>query len=153
MNTPDFSYITQYKPGDINMIATSMLIGIVLAALAMMYHQLFLGGIVRKLIEKKALTPEEALSIEDLGYSANNILIKFALRDKSTFAKTVHRELIGGTKKYYIPEDIYLREEIKFRKKGTDIFSFLITLLVFLVVAYLSLTIVPWFADKIKNLF
>ena len=36
MNTPDFSFITQYKPGDINMIATSMLIGIVLAALAMM---------------------------------------------------------------------------------------------------------------------
>ena len=153
MNNPDFSYLTEYQGIPLTMIVTSLFIGVVLASIAMLYHQLFLGGIVRRIIEKKALSPETALTAEQLGYSAKNPLIKLALRDNSTFRKTVYRTEDSTPPRYYIPEAIRAREEIKFRKQGNGVFGILLTILVFLVVAYISLTIIPWFTDALKNIF
>ena len=150
MNIPDFSYLKEYKGNSLTMIVTSFFIGIVLASVAMLYHQLFLGGIVRRILKKKALSEESALTAEELGYSGHNFLVKFALRDNSTFAKTVHRTG-GEVKRYFIPEDMRIRAEIRFREKGNSIFGVLLTILLFLVVGYVSLTIIPWFIDALKN--
>ena len=135
------------------MIVTSLFIGMVLASAAMLYHQLFLGGIVRRLIELGALSPEKALTVEQMGYSTKNPFVKYELRENSTFRKIVHGVTEEKTTKYYIPEEMRIRAEIRFRKKGNNLFGILLTVLVFLVVGYVSLTIVPWFADAIRNLF
>lgn len=124
----------------------------VIASVAMLYHQLFLGGIVRKLIEKGALSPETALTMEELGYSPKNFFVKIALRENSTFRKTVHGVTEEKTTKYYVPEELRIRAEIRFRKQGNNAFGILLTILVFLVVAYVSLTVVPWFIDALKKI-
>jgi hypothetical protein len=153
MNTPDFSYWlpNNYEPVPLTLILSSLFIGIVIASLAALYHQLFLGGIVRRIIEKDALSPDKALTIEELGYKKSNIFIKFALRQKSTFRKTVLcRE--DDPKRFYIPEERKLREEIRFRKKGNGILGVVLVIVLFLAVAYLLLTVIPWLTDSFKNI-
>lgn len=152
MNQPDFSYLSEYKGLSLTMIVTSLFIGVIIASFAMLYHQLFLGGIVRRIIEKKAFSEDSALSIEELGYSPKNPFVKLALRKNSTFTKTVHQTDTPAPK-YYIPEEIRMREEIKYRKEGNSIFGILLTILVFLIVAYISLTVIPYFTDAIKQIF
>ena len=152
MNQPDFSYLSEYQGLSLTMIVTSLFIGVIIASIAMLYHQLFLGGIVSRIIEKKAFSEESALSVEELGYNPKNPFIKLALRKNSTFTKTVH-QTDTHIPKYYIPEDIRMREEIKYRKEGNSVFGILLTILVFLVVAYISLTVIPYFTDAIKHIF
>ncbi len=151
MNKPDFSYWTNYQQTPLTMIISSLFIGIIIACMAILYHQLLLGGIVRRIIQKKALSPESALTVEELGYNSKNIFIRFALRSNSTFRKTVHATEEKPLK-YYIPEEKRIREEIKFRKKGNSVFGILIAILLFLTVAYISLTVIPWFTDSVKNI-
>ena len=80
--------------------------------------------------------------------------MKFALREGSTFKKTVHRITEEGkVTRYYIPEEIYMREEIKYVKKNTNVVGIIIAAVVFLVVFYLLVNYVPWIIDGIKDAF
>ena len=152
MNTPDFSYWINYEQNSLTMILSSILIGIVIASAAMLYRQLFLGGIVRRIIERSALSPESAMTLQELGYNPKNLFIKFALRKGSTFRKTV-LEAAEGSGRYYIPEEKRIREEIRFRKKGNSVFGILIGLILFSVAGFALLTIIPWLTDSLTNIF
>ena len=61
--------------------------GIIIACVAMAYHKQFLGGIVRRLIERGCLSSENAMTAEELGY-LKNPLIKYAL-ERSTSLRSV----------------------------------------------------------------
>ena len=153
MKSPDFSFLTD--PAEYNsltMILFSIVVGTVIAAVAMLYRQLFLGGIVRKILAKKAHSEEDAISIEDMGYSKKNFLIKYALRNKSTFSKIVLRtnEKIP---RYYIPEERRLREEIRFRKKGNSFVTIILMILAFVGIAYILLTVIPYLRNEVYSLF
>lgn len=152
MNTPDFSYLTQYKPTDLTMILTSFFIGVIIASIAVLFHKLVLGGIVRKIIEKEALSPEKALSMQELGYSKNNLLIKFALRKGSTFRKIV-LATAEENPRYFIPEERRIREELRFSKKGNGVLGLLVAIIIFAVICFAMLTVVPWFTNLIKTMF
>lgn len=153
INLPDFSFFTNYDPRSLTMIFSAFLIGIVIASAATIYRQLFLGGIVRNVLSKKALSIDTALTFEELGYKKNNIFIKLALRKKSTFRKTVHAETNEqGKTVYYIPEDISAREEIRYRKKGNGIAWIAVGVIVFTAAAFAALTLVPFFSEEIKNI-
>ena len=152
MNNFDFSFLTEYKGLNLDMILISFVIGIIIASGAIVYHQMFLGSIVRTIISKKALSPEGALTIEELGFNPKNIFVKFALRNNSTFRKTV---LATGdsVKRFYIPEERRIREEIKFRKKGNSAAGIIFATILFVAVAFVLLTVIPWFVDEIKSIF
>lgn len=138
-------------PTGLKMIITSLSLGIIVASIAMLYRQLFLGGIVRKIIEKKADSKENAVTVEQMGYNPNNIFIKFALRKKSTFRKTVY-STETFPERYYIPEKIMMREEIKFRKNGNNAMGIVIAVLVFAAVTLIAINAVPWFIDALKDI-
>lgn len=152
MNLPDFSYLVDYQRSSLTMIVSSFLIGIIIASGAMLYRQLFLGSIVRNILQKKALSEDSALTMEQLGYNPKNIFYKFALRNNSTFEKTVHRTKEQPIR-YYIPMEIKDREEIRYRKKGNGPFGIILALIVFAAIAFISLTIIPWFKDALSNIF
>lgn len=61
--------------------------GIIIACVAMAYHKQILGGAVRRLIERGCLSPESAMTAEELGY-LKNPLIKNALA-RSTSLRSV----------------------------------------------------------------
>lgn len=145
-------YWQGYQGPKLVTVVLSLCIGVFFASIAVLYHQLFLGGIVRRIIEKKAYSPEEAMTVEELGYNPKNILIRFALRKKSTFSKTVLR-VDGPLPRFYIPEKRVMREEIKYRKQGNGVVGVFLAVAVFLLAAYVSLSVVPWFADAIKTMF
>lgn len=152
MNLPDFSYLFEYQRSSLTMIVTSFLIGIIIASAAILYRQRFLGGIVRNILQKNALSEDSALTMEELGYNPKNILYRFALRNNSTFEKTVHRTAEMPVR-YYIPREIKDREEIRFRKKGNDFLGIILAVIVFIAIAFISLTIIPWFKDALSNIF
>jgi hypothetical protein len=152
MKLPDFSFLTEYKALDLTMILVSFVIGITIASIAMIYHQIFLGGIIRKIIEKGALSPEKALSIDELGYKKSNIFVKFALRENSTFRKHVKSPEDDKTK-YYIPEEKRLGLEIRFRKKGNEAIGIVFAIILFAIAAFVLLTVIPWLVDKTKSIF
>ena len=135
---------------DLTMILLSFVIGIVIASIAMIYRQTFLGNIVRKIIDKKALSESEALTLEQLGINPNNILVKFALRDNSTFRKIVIKT---EQNRYYIPEERRIREEIRFRKKGNDAVAVIVGAILFVLAAFILLTVIPWLTDHAKDIF
>lgn len=151
------------------MIVWSVFIGIVLGALASLYNKRVLGAFVRALIKGGANTPDSAVTVNDIGFK-KNMFVRGALRNGGSLRKVVHcakepdiipsekvnpfkkffsssiefREKVDMNEaKFYIPEDLMYRAEIRYEKKGTDIFSFMITVLVFLIVVYLSLKFIP----------
>jgi hypothetical protein len=73
----------------IRLTVLGIFIGIIIACIAMAYHKMVLGGIVRKLIEKECLSPESALSAEELGYG-RNFLKKNAL-ERSVSLRSIVR--------------------------------------------------------------
>ncbi len=152
MILPDFSYFVDYQRSSLTMIVSSFLIGIIIASAAALYRQLFLGSIVRNIIKKKAFSEDTALTLEELGYNPKNIFYKFAFRTNSTFKKTVHRTAEQPAR-YYIPEIIKDREEIRYRKKGNDFLGIILAVIVFAAVALVSLTLIPWFKDALSNIF
>ncbi|MBE6670745.1 MAG: hypothetical protein E7593_00915 [Ruminococcaceae bacterium] len=152
MQQPDFSFLTKYDPRNLTLILSGLFIGVIIASLSAIYRQLFLGGIVRNILSKNATSPDAALTLEQLGYKKNNIFIKFALRKNSTFRKTVHSvESADNDRLYYIPQEIAPREEIRFRKKGNSPIWLLIGATILLVVAFIALTVIPYFIEKANN--
>lgn len=152
MNLPDFSYLLEYQSSSLTMIVFSLLIGIVIASVAILYRQLFLGSIVRNILQRKALSEDSALTIEELGYNPKNIFYKFAFRNNSTFEKTIHRTTEQPIR-YFIPEEIKDREEIRYRKKGNNFFGIILAIILFSALAFISLTVIPWFKDALSNIF
>lgn len=154
MKDLDFSFfVTEgYKKADLNIILISIFIGIVIASIAIVYRRYVLGNIVKRIVEKKAFSEESAITLGEMGYK--NIFMKLALRDGSTFKKTVHRvKGEGQATRYYIPEEIYMREEIKYVKKNTNIAGVIIGAILFFAVFYLLVNYIPWIIDGIKEAF
>lgn len=71
----------------IRLTVLGLFAGIIIACVAMAYHKQFLGGIVRRLIERGCLSSEDAMTAEELGY-VKNPLIKYAL-ERSTSLRSV----------------------------------------------------------------
>ena len=154
MKDLDFSFfVTEgYKKADLNIILISIFIGIIAASIAIVYRRYVLGNIVKRIVEKKAFSEESAILLDEMGYK--NIFMKFALRDGSTFKKTVHRvKAEGQATRYFIPEEIYMREEIKYVKKNTNIVGVIIGAILFFIAFYLLVNYVPWIIDGIKEAF
>ena len=143
----------------LNIIVWSLFIGFIIAIGVTLYSKIVLGRVVRSLIEKQALTPESALSADEIG--ANNPLIKFALRRGSalrrvilTTADTDVEEAKVDTKisKFYIPSGNLRRAEIVYGKPETSVFSVLLGIIAFLILAMVAFLIIPNITQLLANI-
>ena len=151
---PDFSFFSEYSQNNLTLILLSLCIGIFIASIAILYRQNVLGSIIRNIVEKNAIGEENALSLKALGYKKNNFLIKFALREKSTFMKNINViKNDDGEKLYYINQDKKDLLLNRFRKKGNSITALIIGIVLFLAAAFICLTIIPMFIEQIKDIF
>lgn len=165
-----YNYLHTNNPMlSLELIVWSIFGGIVIGALASIYNKRVIGSFVRALIKGGATMPDSAMTISETGFR-RNVFVKMSLRSGGALRKLVycanepadipaekvsalrrffafseefHEKLDMSTAKFYIPDDLTARAEIRYEKKGTDLFSFLITVLVFLVVVYLSLKFIP----------
>lgn len=169
----------------IRLLVLGLFLGGIIACVAAAYHKQVLGGIARKLIEKGCLSPETAMSAEELGY-LKNPLAKNALLRSTSLRRVVRcveedsfyaeqradmeayagkreenkklpgyreREYIGDSKtdRYYIPEELRIRAEIKFEKKGSGWLSAVLSAVMMLVLFFVVLLVLPFILQFLDN--
>lgn len=72
----------------IRIIILGLCIGIVLALFGAVFNKRVLGDVVRRLLKKEALSPESALTLEELGYE-NKPLIRLAVKKSTSLRRVV----------------------------------------------------------------
>jgi len=136
----------------LELIVWSLFIGIVIAAVIIVYNKRVLGSLVRALLDANAFSPESALSLADTKCKALP-LIRLSLREGSTF-----RNLVGmvpaeskGNEKYFINPDCESKARSMYQNTGSDIIAVIVTLLLFFAVALLTINFLPVLLDAIKT--
>jgi len=157
----------------------SAFVGIVIGAIGSIYNKRMVGGFIRALIKSGASSPYTATTVEELGY-AKNFFILVSLKSGTVLRKYVNCENEGrliplgevnafkkffsfsnefrektdfAAARFYIVDTMIDSAEIRYNKRGTDLFSLLLTILVFLVVVYLSIKFIPPIAEALQNIF
>ena len=117
--------------------------GCLLAALLSLYQSYLPGGFVRALLRCGAHTAETAKTAAELGYE-NSPFIRFELR-RGTVLKKLVTVLPGeGTPpRYYIPEALKYRAEVRYEKKGNGPVQLLLTVLLLFFLAWLCTKLIP----------
>lgn len=143
----------------LNIIVWSLFIGFIIAIGVTLYNKIVLGKLVRALIEKDATSPERALALGDVG--GENPLIKLALRRGGALRRVVRmaednegedtgKNVAEG--KFYIPEECMHRAKTVYDKPETSVFSVLLAIIAFLVLAMVAFIIIPDIVQLISNI-
>lgn len=156
-------------------IITAIMLGCILASAVMLYERRYLGGFIRKLLAVEAGNEESAKTLKELGYAKNGVL-KMSLRSRDSAVRKLvrytgeeHEDVspVGeGAKparqkmrddidfeaaRFYIPADLRNRAAVRYEAKGTNLRSFLLTVVVCLVGGALIIQILPVFFRLIDN--
>lgn len=151
------SWFFDLQPGSIDLILICLWAGIVAACALAIYDKRKLGAFVRALIGAQALDAEHAKTLAELGFE-KSFAVKRALRGKGTFAGLVFeagetpsfdredhalpifRERFDpATARFYIPQPLKYRAEVRFEKKGSHVMALLVGAVLFAVVVFLLL--------------
>ena len=163
-------YSSEYVKS-IPVIIVCLFIGVVAAALISLYHKHVLGSFIRFLRSSGACDEGTAIPLDQTKF-ANNVFVRSAIKNGRTYSsvlRSVPPEGASDTEKlsrkekrrakerllvqsgYYIPEELSFRADNIFSKRGTSVVSALVGILLFLIVAAVSLIIVPDIVEMFKN--
>lgn len=142
----------------LNLIVWSLFIGFVIGIGVTIYNKFVLGAVVRGLIEREAFTEEGAVTASEIGCA--NIFVRFALRDSGSMRRIVC--MVGDTEaekkkapfdtaRFYIPDEQVHRAEIIYGKAGANAISVLLSVLAFLIVVFISFTVIPDLIQMLTN--
>ena len=154
----------------IAMIVWSIYIGIMIACFVAVYQKNVVGKFVRTLLSAQATSPETAKTLEELGYG-KKLGIRRHLRGKTALSSIVYvegkdlqRDKSGNIlpairnkvnfdrDKFYIPEELKHRAEVRFEKKGSSLWWTLLIGIVLFFVAIAAVQFLPWFIELLENL-
>ncbi len=144
-------------------IILALTLGGVLAAFMSAYMRVVLGGFVRTLLANEANSPETAKSLASIGYF-RSVSIRRELKRGSALRMVVHsadenidrKKTDFTTARFYIPEDLRYRAELRFRQKGSGWLPVIIVTVLAVVVAASLCFFLPdvlQFADNIITVF
>lgn len=142
----------------LNIVVWSLYIGFIIGIFVTIYNRFVLGSLIRRLIERQALTEGSALSVSEVGCA--NPFVRFALRCGGTLRRIVvmvgdtdenrnRAEVAGG--KFYIPDENVHRAEVIYGNSGTSIISILLSVLAFLIVVMVSFFVIPNLIQMLTN--
>jgi hypothetical protein len=139
----------------------SIAIGSVCAILFTYYNRTILGGFVRTLISKEALSIDSAITLAEAGYQKNTF-IRRALMKRDTFRKIVFevddeimiaseghsfsartKPINLNTARFYVAQENKIMAELRYDNKGADIFGIITSIIVVLALAYVVTLVVP----------
>jgi hypothetical protein len=149
-------------------VVFGVFLGFFIGAVLSVYHKVFVGRVVRVLLEKKAHTPESAVDDKDDAFFPH-FFTRFVFRHDLVVKKTVFalrktpptdekgaplpneplplRDLPRGAfldeYLFFIPEELRIRAGFRFDKKGTSVGGLLLLLIVFFVAACLLVYFLP----------
>lgn len=139
----------------------SIAVGSVCAVLFTYYNRTILGGFVRTLINKEALSIDSAITLAEAGYQ-KNAFVKRALLKRDTFRKIVFEvddEIVIAseghsfsartkpinldTARFYIAQENRVMAELRYDNQGANIFGVVTSVIVILALAYVVTLVVP----------
>ena len=154
----------------IAMIVWAIYIGIMIACFVAVYQKNVVGKFVRTLLSAQATSPETAKNLEELGYG-KKLGIRRHLRGKTALSSIVYeqgkdlqkdkdgnilpaiRDKVNFARdKFYIPDELKHRAEIRFEKKGTSFWWTIAIGIVLFFVAIAAVQFLPWFLEALENL-
>ena len=156
----------------IPVIIICMFIGVAIAALVSLYHKHVLGSFIRFLRTSGACDESTAIRLCSTRFD-KNIFVKSAIKNGRTYGCVLRSVPPEGTcdpqrlplkeraaaknrmisqSGYYIPEELSFRADNIFSKRGTSVVSALFGVVLFLLVALVSLLVVPQIVELFKNL-
>lgn len=109
------------------------------AVISVYYNNHFLGNMVRALIEKDAVSPETAVSCEEINIKLSAPL-KYALRPNSSFSQIVIKTTDD---RYYIAEDRFDLAKVKYRSKDCTITFVIVSIIILLIVTVALSFVLP----------
>lgn len=153
----------------VKLIVWALFAGFVFAALLAIYQKRLVGGIVKTMLAEDATSPDRAKTVSELGY-ATDWFVKNALRTDVTllrFVSRIDKEPAEGeepkktrsgrdvidfeTARFYIPEELKYKAEIRYARKGTDFVAFGICIAIFIAAAFAAIFIIPDLIQLIDN--
>ena len=172
---PDLSEIFLYN-GEIKLefIVWPIFLGICIGAFITVFVRVKLGEVVRAIIAKGAVSPDTALTLEELGM-ANKFFIRSALRGRSALRRVVEAtdgstvanengEIVGlrvlgineapnlDECRFFIADANRDRAESIYDNTNSTLLSAGITVLVSFVVAAISMVIIPNLMQMLENM-
>ena len=132
------------------LVVFGICIGIFLAALYTLYLRLVPGQLVRALLDKKANTPEAALSLDDVQPYCRGLVLA-ALAHNATLQRLVKiapkKETEEGESskgaRYYIPEESTYRAGALYSKPANAVLQLVMTLIGCVLLAVLLCKLIP----------
>lgn len=151
----------------LNLVIWSVYIGFMLAMILNYYQKKVVGGFVRSVLNQGALTVENALTLEQLGYHKNP-LIRRELTKHGALRKMVwevddnyrtgedgilysarEKSLDLNIGRFYVSEERRIQAELRYDNKGSDIFALLISAAVFFTLAVVACIWLPTILESI----
>ncbi len=163
--------VTEQTANTVNKIIPALILGIIVAAIATVYCRRTVGGFVRMLIEKEALSPEAGITLFDSGAFRSTVVRRelcrgaflrkvVFCREEQAFLSEKGKEAtyeIDFTKDhFYIPEDLKYRAEMRFNQKGSSWLAVVLTVVLVPLIVGLICRFMPnvlQFADSVITFF
>jgi hypothetical protein len=152
------SSLFNYQGITLEVVIWSLFIGIIIGAFAIWYSRRVLGTLVRALLAAEANSPANSKTFSDLGIK-NTFVYKIALRKNGTYRKVVHiadeepnQKLSINAMKFYVPDEVNFRADAMYNNpKGTTLLGAFVAIFAFLIMAILSLVIIPDIIKMIQD--
>ena len=151
--------ITYATARTLTTIIIAICVGVILAALYNFYIRRVPGGVVRLLLSRGALSPETALSAEELGLLDHPFALWELLRGVSLrhVVCAVSDDAEGdeactdAKTRFYIPEDKKFRAEGRFEEKGNGFVGLAITCVLAVVLGLILIKLTPVVLAMVDN--
>jgi hypothetical protein len=136
----------------LTLLLSGFFIGAVLSVLTVFFNKTVIGPFVKRVINAKAATPEDARSMAELGYSPS-VFVRIALRKRGMLRKVVFTAEDGGTPRYYIPHDKLYRAQRAYGGKDVDLLMVGVSILLLYLAAATFATYLPPLIDMFMGVF
>ncbi|MBQ8911729.1 MAG: hypothetical protein IJY89_04090 [Clostridia bacterium] len=150
-------FFSKTGTNSIELVVIGAYIGLIIANIVAIYDKRVLGGFVRTLIAMGATSPEKAVTLYEAGYAGKRSIRK-GLRgngifkgivydasenvefDRPDHAVPIYRgSFEKETARFYIPEALKYKAEVRFEKQGTHIVTLVLGAIFFAVLLVLFL--------------
>ena len=158
------------RASSLEIIIWSFFIGILIGAVSLYYQKRVIGAFVRALLADGAAAPDNARTLEELGFGKNRF-VRHALRNGSVLRKMIWEaqdnivtdeqgrtysarasRMDINTARFYIDESNRIKADLRYSAKGSDVLTLLIGVVVFAVAAYAMLLFIPYVIGLIQSI-
>ncbi len=167
-----YDYVNIFYPTEsLEVVVWGLFIGFAVASLMAVYNKGLIGGFVKAILSNECFDEASAKTITELGYGTDRF-VKSALRTNTVLLRFVSRvdapdengnpvvpkKSRGGhdiidfeTARFYIPEELKYRAEVRYSRRGTNIISLIVTIIILAAAAFGVLFLVPELLQLLDN--